>query len=65
LAFYASVIGHPVTSGKELSKAEASQTIDALTDATEQGVQPATGEVIDAEVIDAQTQEPVTGLAET
>ncbi len=49
LAFYESAIGRPVTSSKELSKAEASQIIDALEDAIEQGVQPATGEVIEAE----------------
>lgn len=45
LAYFGSLIGRPVESTKELTKAEASKIIDTLVDANSSGANPQTGEV--------------------
>jgi hypothetical protein len=52
LAYFGSLIGRDIDSTKELTKGEASKVIDALASAKDAGVDPQTGEVVDAEIVD-------------
>lgn len=50
LNYFTDTIGRAVTTTKDLTKAEAGKILDAL-DATKAGVNPATGEIVDAELV--------------
>jgi phage recombination protein Bet len=53
LAYFHAVIGREVESSKDLTKAEAHKIIDAL-GLYESGVDPGTGEVVDAAIVDSE-----------
>jgi len=54
LAYFTSVVGREISTTKELTKAEASKVIDALQSARDDGADPVTGEVVDAELIEPE-----------
>lgn len=58
LHYFADKIGRPLSSTKELTKDEASTLIEDLTAMSADGIQAATGEVIEAELVDDETPRP-------
>lgn len=52
LAWMSGLIGRAIESTKELTKAEASKVIDALSSAKDAGADPVTGEVVEAELVE-------------